>query len=219
MVTVGSEQRDIPASDFHHDLQKIVDVAADLLSRCSELNLQREEGQRSSGGIQDRVDAAAHPPHRYFEAGSFSCEASNHETQGSSDPHEVSEDPPALRAQKHVIAEGFKSRGIREIADVAADLLHKCFELLDSVSPNQTQRENQGKSVPNGEQGENGNIPARDTKVSKCYEALQHIADIAADVLYRCFVLLDLQSSHQEKEEHQRSSAPLKIGDRQQNIT
>ena len=61
-VTIGSEQRDIPASGIQHNLQQIVDVAADLLSRCFELetlNLEREEGQRSSEGIRDRVDAAA----------------------------------------------------------------------------------------------------------------------------------------------------------------
>ena len=28
-------------------------------------------------------------------------------------------------------------------------------------------------------------------KGAKCHEALQHIADIAADLLYRCFVFLD----------------------------
>ena len=141
-VIGGPEQRDISADDFRHSSQQIVDVAADLLSRCFELkalNLEREEGQKSSEGIEDRT--------------------------------------------------------------------------------NQTQRENQGNSVPHGEEGGNGNITARDTKVAKRHEALQHIADIGADVLYKCFVLLDLQSSHQEKEENQRSSAPFKIGDRQQNIT
>ena len=237
-VIVDSEQRDIPASDFQHSSQQIVDVGADLLSRCFELealNLEREEDVRSSEGIENRVDAAANLLNRYFEDGLVSCEASNHETQRSSDPHEVSEDPPFQRGLEHTTAEGFKPRGIRDvptsgtenvwynkalqqIADVAADLLHKCFELLDTVSPNQTQRETQGNSVPHGEQGGNGNIAARETKVAKCYEALQHIADIAADVLYRCFVLLDLQILHQEKEELQRSSVPLKIGDRKQNV-
>ena len=234
-VIVGSEQRDIPASDFPHSSQQIVDVAADLLSKCFELeslNLEREEGQRSNEGIEDRVDATTNLLHQYFETRLFSCEASNHETRRSSDPHKVSKNPP----KKDTTAMGTEPRGtgdvpargtenvwynkaLQQISDVAADLLHKCFELLDSVSPNQTLRENQGNSVPHGEQEGNGNIPPRDTKLAKCYEALQHIADIAADVLHRCFVLLDLQSLHQEKEENQESSPPLKIGDRQQNIT
>ena len=226
VVTVGSEQRDIPASDFQDSSQQIVDLAADLLSRCFELealNLEREADLRSSEGTENRVDAAAHLLNRYFEAGLFSCED---EIEGSSAPYEVSEGPPV---EKKTTAMGTEPRGtgdvpaieavwcnkaLQKIADVATDLLHKCLELLDRT--NQTQRENQGNSVPHGEQG---GIPARDTKIAKCHEALQHIADIGADVLYKCFVLLDLQSSHQEKEENQRSSAPLKIGDRQQNIT
>ena len=225
------EQRDISANDFQHSSQQIVDVAVDLLSRCFEfeaLNLEREEGQKSSEGIGDRVDAAACLLNQYFESGSFSCEASNHETQRTSGPYGASEDPPVQRALKDTTAmgtEGFKERGIRDvpassiedvcynkalqqIADVAADLLHECFELIDRT--NQTQREKQGNSVPHGEQGGNGNTPARDTKIAKCHEALQHIADIGADVLYKCFVLLELQSSHQEKEENQLNSAPLK---------
>ena len=229
-ITTGSEQRDIPASSIQQNLQQIVDVAADLLSKCFELealNLEREEGHRSSEGFEDRVDAAAHLLNQYFEAELFSCEASNHETQRSSGPYGVSEDPPVQRGLKHTTTESFKPRGIRDvpassidsvcynkalqqIADVAADLLQECFELLDSVTPNQTQKENQGNSVCHEEEGGNGNIPARDTKDAKCCEALQHIADIGADVLYRCFVLLDLQTSHQEKEENQRNSAPLK---------
>ena len=237
VVTVGPEQRDISANDFQHSTQQIVDVAADLLSRCFELNLEKAEGQKSSEGIKDRVDAAACLLNQYFESGLFSCEASNHGTHRSSSLHGASEDPTVQRALKDTTAmgtEGFKERRIRDvpassiedvcynkalqqIADVAADLLHKCFELIDTT--NQKQRENQGNSVPHGEQGGNGNIPVRDTKIAKCHEALQHIADISADVLYKCFVLLDLQSLHQEKEENQRSSAPLKIGDRQQNIT
>ena len=234
-VIVGSEQRDIPASDFPYSSQQIVDVAADLLSKCFELeslNLEREGGQRSSEGIEDKVDATAYLLNRYFEAGLFSCEASNHETQRSTGPHEVSENPlikdttamgTEPRGTGDVPARGtgniWCNKALQQIADVAADLLHKCFELLNTVTPNQTQRRNQRSSVPHGEQGGNGNIPARDTKLAKCYEALQHIADIAADVLHRCFVLLDLQSSHQEKEENQESSPPLEIGDRQQNIT
>ena len=50
MVTVGSEQRDIPASDFQHNLQQIVDVATDLLSKCF---LEREESQRYSATSDD----------------------------------------------------------------------------------------------------------------------------------------------------------------------
>ena len=228
VVTVGPEQRDISANDFQHSTQQIVDVAADLLSRCFELNLEKAEGQKSSEGIKDRVDAAACLLNQYFESGLFSCEASNHGTHRSSSLHGASEDPTVQRALKDTTAmgtEGFKERRIRDvpassiedvcynkalqqIADVAADLLHKCFELIDTT--NQKQRENQGNSVPHGEQGGNGNIPVRDTKIAKCHEALQHIADIGADVLYKCFVLLDLQTSHQEKEENQLNSAPLK---------
>jgi len=219
-VTIGSEQRDRPASGIQYNLQQIVDVAADLLSRCFKfeaLNLEREEGQKSSESIGDRVDAAACLLNQYFESGSFSCEASNNETQRSSSQHGASEDPPVQRGLKDTTAmgtEGFKPRGtgdvpassiedvwynkaLEEIANVAADLLHECFELIDRT--NQTQRENRGNSVPRGEQGGNGNIPERDTKVAKCCEALQHIADIGADVLYRCFVLLELQNSNQEK--------------------
>ena len=235
VVTLGSEQRDMAASSIQHNLQQIVDVAADLLSRCFELealNPEREEGHRSSEseGFEDTVDAAAHLLNRYFEAELFSCEASNHETQRSSSLHGASEDPTVQRALKDTTAmgtEGFKERGIRDvpassiedvwynkalqqIADVAADLLQECFELLDSVTPNQTQRQNQRNSVSHGGVGENGDIPARDTKVAKCCEALQHIVDIGADILYRCFVLLDLQTSNQEEEENQRNSAPLK---------
>ena len=229
-VTISSERRDISASSIQHNLQQIVGVAADLLSRCFKLealNLEREEGQRSSEGIGDRVNAAAYPLNRYFEAGLIRCEASNNETQKSSSPHGASEDPPFQRGLKNTTAmgtEGFKPRGIRdvtasgvdnvwytkalqEIADVAADLLQECFELLDSVTPNQTHRENQ---VSHGEEGGNGDIPVMDTKVAKCYEALQHIADIGADIIYRCFVLLDFQTSNQEEEENQNNSAPLK---------
>ena len=226
-VIGGPEQRDISANDFPHSSQQIVDVAADLLSRCFELealNLEREEGQKNSEGIGDRVDAAACLLNQYFESGSFSCEASNHETQRSSSLHGASEDPPVQRALKDTTTMGTEPRStgdvpasgvndvcynkaLQQIADVAADLIHKCFELIDRT--NQTQRENQGDSLPRGEQGGNGNIPERDTKVAKC-EALQHIADIGADVLYKCFALLELQSSHQEKKENQRSSAPLK---------
>ena len=236
-VTIGSERRDIPASGIQYNLQLIVDVAADLLSRCFKLealNLEREEGHRSSEGTEDRVDAAAYPLNRYFEAGLIRCEASNHETQRSSGPYGVSEDPPVQRGLKDTTAmgtEGFKERGtggipassiedvcynntLQQIADVAADLLQECFELIDRT--NQKQRENQGNSVPHGEQGGNGNIPVRDTKIAKCHDALQHIADIGADVLYKCFVQLDLQTSNQEKK---RTKETVLLSNRQQNIT
>ena len=44
------------------------------------------------------------------------------------------------------------------------------------------------------EQGSIENVPATctdSTEDAKCYEALQHIADTAAVILYRCFVLFD----------------------------
>ena len=157
-VNVGSEQRDILASDFQHRSQQIVDVAAGLLSRCFELeslNLEREENVRSSEGTEDRVNAAANLLNRYFEAGLFSCED---ETQGSSAPHEVSEDPPVERGLKDTTAMGTEPRGtgdlpasgtgnvwynkaLQQITDVAADLLHKCFELLVQIKHRERTRE------------------------------------------------------------------------------
>ena len=114
-----------------------------------------------------------------------------------------------------------------EIADVAADLLSRCFELLDFEASNKEDKRN---SVPNSvrdspvlrglatedvkvsEQGSIGNIPASDStaKDAKCHEALQHIADIAADLLYRCFVLLDFLSRQKKQ-----TNPPHEIGDRQ----
>ena len=137
VVTVSSVQRDIPASDFQHNSQQIVDVAADLLSRCFELealNLEREEDQRSSEGIEDRVDAAANLLDRYFEAGLFSCEASNHETQRSSGPHKVS-----------------FQHNLQQIVDVAADLISKCFELESlNLEREESQRHSATSDDPSG---------------------------------------------------------------------
>ena len=199
VVTVGSEQTDIPTSNFQHSLQQIVDVAADLLSKCFELeslNLEREESQRHST---------------------------------------TSDDPSAI---SDMTAEGSQLRNedtfdnehaLKQIADVAADLLSRCYELLDFEASNKDSVKN---SVPSGvsedspvlrglatevvkvrEQKSIGNVPAIRTdsnEDAKCYEALQHIADIAADLLYRCFALLDilaLQKKH--------NGVPHEIEDRQ----
>ena len=117
---------------------------------------------------------------------------------------------------------------LKEIADVAADLLSRCFELLDFEASN---KEDERNSVPNSvrdspvlrglatedvkvsEQGSIGNIPASGTDFTedaKCHEALQHIADIAADLLYRCFILLDFLSRQKKQ-----TNPPHEIGDRQ----
>ena len=47
-------------------------------------------------------------------------------------------------------------------------------------------------------------------KSAKCREALQHIADIAADLLYRCFVFLDFLTLKKKQ-----NSVLHEIGDRQ----
>ena len=119
----------------------------------------------------------------------------------------------------------------KEIADVAADLLSRCFELLDFEALN---KESERNSVPTGasevsedfpvlrglasetvedsEQGSIENVPASDStgKGAKCREALQHIADIAADLLYRCFVLLDFLTLQKKQ-----TNPPHEIGGRQ----
>ena len=179
VVTVGSEQRDIPASDFQHNLQQIVDVAADLLSNCFELeslNLEGKENQRHSTTSDD--------------------------PSGSDMTAEGSE----LRNEDMFDTE----HTVKQTADVAADLLSRCFELLDFEASNKESKRNSvpisvsedspvlsslaTEVVKVSEQGSIGNVTASctdSTEDAKCYEALQHIADIAADVLHRCFVLLD----------------------------
>ena len=179
MVTVGSEQRDIPASNFQHNLQQIVDVVAELLSKLESLNLEREESPRHSSTSDD--------PSGIIDITAEGSEQRNGDTFASDIEH-----------------------ALKQIADVAADLLSRCFELLDFEASN---KESERVSAPNSvsedspvlrslatevgkvpEQETIGNVPATctdSTEDAKCYEALQHIADIAADLLYRCFVLLD----------------------------
>ena len=199
VVTVSSEQRDIPGSDFPCNLQQIVDVAADLLSRCFELeslNLEREESPRHSttgddlSGINDMIAEGS----ELRNAGTFDTECF-----------------------------------LKKIADVAADLLSRCFELLDLEASN---KESKSVSVPNSvsedspvlrglatevvkgsERGSIGNAPVTCTdsnEDAKCCEALQHIADIAADLLYRCFVLLDFLPLVKKQ-----NDVPHEIGDKQ----
>ena len=190
-VSIGSELEHIPTSG----IQQIVDDAADLLSRCFELealNLEREESQRSNA-TSDGLS--------YMNA------------EGS-------------EQRKADIFASDIERTLKEIADVAADFLSRCFELLDFEASNKESGKN---SVPNSvcdspvlrglatkdvkvsEQGSTGNIPASDStaKDAKCHEALQHIADIAADLLYRCFVLLDFLTLQKKQ------TNPHEIGDRQ----
>ena len=199
VVTVSSEQRDIPGSDFPCNLQQIVDVAADLLSRCFELesfNLEREESPRHSAtsddlsGINDMIAEGS----ELRNAGTFDTECF-----------------------------------LKKIADVASDLLSRCFELLDLEASN---KESKRVSVPNSvsedspvlrglatevvkgsERGSIGNAPVTctdSTEDAKCCEALQHIADIAADLLYRCFVLLDFLPLVKKQ-----NDVPYEIGDKQ----
>ena len=183
----------IPTSGIQH----IIDIAADLLSRCFELeamNLEREESQ------------------------------SNATSDGLSDT--TAEGPEQRKAD--IFASDIEHT-LKQIADVAADLLSRCSELLDFEALN---KENERSSLPSGateasedssvlrglasetvkvsEQG--SNLPASDStgKDAKCHEALQHIADIAADLFYRCFVLLDFLSLQKKQ-----NSAPHKIGDSQ----
>ena len=194
VATVGSEQREMPVSSLQHNLQQIVDVATDVLSKCSELealNLKREESQRSNATSDDP-----------------SC-LSDMTAEGS----------------EQRIADIFASdieRTLKEIADVAADLLSKCFELLDFEASN---KESGSNSVPNSVRdspvlrglstedvkvSEQGSIGTDFTEDAKCHEALQHIADIAADLLYRCFVLLDFLSRQKKQ-----TNLLHEIGDRQ----
>ena len=235
VVTVGSEEGDIPESDFQHNLQQIVDVAADLLSKCFELeslNLEREEDQRSSEGIEDRVDATANLLNQYFEAGLVSSEASqqalNSEREESQRRSAASDDPSGL---SDMTAEGSEQRNadifasdieraLKQIADVAADLLSRCFELLDFDTSNKESERNSVSEDLRGlatemvkvlEQGGIRNEPASCTdsnEDAKCYEALQHIADTAADLLYRCFALLDFLALCRRN----RTMFPMKLG-------
>ena len=235
VVTVGSDQRGVPASHFQHNLQQIVDVAADLLSKCFELeslNLEREEDARSSEGIEDRVDATAYLLNQYFEAGLFSYQASNQalnsEREESQRRSATSDDPSGL---SDMTAESSEQRNadiftsdiecaLKQIADVAADLLSRCFELLDFDTSNKESERNSVSEDLRGlatevvkvsEQGSIRNEPAICTdsnEDAKCYEALQHIADIAADLLYRCIALLDFLALCRRN----RTMFPMKLG-------
>ena len=194
VATVGSEQREMPVSSLQHNLQQIVDVATDVLSKCSELealNLKREESQRHSATSNDP-----------------SC-LSDMTAEGS----------------EQRIAGIFASdieHTLKETANVAADLLSRCFELLDFEA---SSKESGSNSVPNSVRdspvlrglstedvkvSEQGSIGTDFTEDAKCHEALQHIADIAADLLYRCFVLLDFLSRQKKQ-----TNPPHEIGDRQ----
>ena len=199
VVTVGSEEGDIPESGFQHNLQQIVDLAADKLSNCFQLESLKLEGKESQ----------------------------RHSTT-SDDPSTISD----------MTAEGSELRNedtfdtehtVKQTADVAADLLSRCFELLDFEASNKESKRN---SVPNSvsedspvlsslaievvkgsERGSIGNVPASctdSTEDAKRYEALQHIADLAADVLHRCFVLLDFLALQKKQ-----NGVPHEIGDRQ----
>jgi len=199
VATVGSEQRDMPVSSLRHNLQQIVDVATDILSKCSELeelNLKREESQRHSATSNDPSCLS-----------DMTAEGSEQRIAG-------------------ILASDIEDT-LKETADVAADLLSRCFELLDFET---SSKESGRNSVPNSvcdfpvlrglatevvkvsEQGSIGNIPASDAtaKDAKCHEALQHIADIAADLLYRCFVFLDFLTLQKKQ-----TNPPHEIGDQQ----
>ena len=192
-VSIDSELEHIPTSG----IQQIVDIAADLLSRCFELealNLKREESQKSNATSDGLSGMTAE-----------GSEQRNADIFASDIEH------------------------TKEIADVAADLLSRCFELLDFEVPN---KESGRNSVPNNasddspvqkglatevvkvsEQGSIESVPADGTDFTedaKCHEALQHIADIAADLLYRCFVLLDFLTLQKKQ-----TNPPHEIGDRQ----
>ena len=198
-VSIDSELEHIPTSG----IQQIVDIAADLLSRCFELealNLKWEESQRSNATSDGQSGMTA--------------EGAEHRN-----------------AYIPVFANDME-RTVNEIADVAADLLSRCFELLDFEVPNNESGRNSGPSgvsevsedfpvlralasetVKVSEQGSIENVPASCTNLTedpKCHEALQHIADIAADLLYRCFVLLDFLALQKKQ-----INLPHEIGDRQ----
>ena len=197
VVTVGSEEGDIPESDFQYNLQQIVDVAADLLCNCFELeslNLEGKESQRHSTTSDD-------------PSSDMTAEGSELRNEDAFDTEHT----------------------VKQTADVAADLLSRCFELLDFEASNKESKRN---SVPNSvsedspvlsslatevvkgsERGSIGNVPASctdSTEDAKRYEALQHIADLGADVLYRCFVLLDFLALQKKQ-----NGVPHEIGDRQ----
>ena len=134
-----------------------------------------------------------------------------------------------LRVQNRDILGSDIEHALKQIADVAADLLSRCFELIDFEASNKESKRN---SVPNevsedspvlrglatevvkfSEQGSIGNVPAsctNSTDDAKCYEASQHLADIAADLLYKCFVLLDFLTLQKKQ-----NGASNEIGDRQ----
>ena len=110
-VSIVSEQRHIPTSG----IQPIVDVAADLLIRCFELeamNLEREESQRGSATSDGQSDMTTEGP-----------EQKNADIFPSDIEHKL-----------------------KEIADVAADLLSRCFELFDFEAADKESRRNSGPS-------------------------------------------------------------------------
>ena len=104
---------------------------------------------------------------------------------------------------------------LQHIADTVADLLYRCFELLDSEARKEINSASCGLSEDpsikkrlitaevskDSEQEGIRDVAASDIKGAKYREALQHIADKAADLLYRSFELLDFQVSLQDKEE------------------
>ena len=194
--------------------------------------MEREEDQRSSEGIEDRVDATANLLNQYIEAGLVSCQASqqalNLEREESQRCSDTSDDPSGL---SDMTAEGSEQRNadifasdiecaLKQIADVAADLLSRCFELLDFDTSNKESERNSvsedlrglaTEMVKVSEQRGIRNEPASCTdsnEDAKCYEALQHIADISADLLYRCLALLDFLALCRRN----RTMFPMKLG-------
>ena len=194
--TKGSEQtgvKHIPASGIEHVLQQIVDVATDLLSKCFEL----------------------------LEFQTLHQE--NEENQSNHVPHGVGEDPPVQKGVRGITAKVTSGiqHTLQQIADVAADLLSKCLELLDLEATSQEKEEKQRSSAahedPLAPRSPTGDVRDATLSEQECVEnvptkSLQQIADTAADLLSRCFELLDFQTSHQEKEKQfERNSSSQEI--------
>ena len=194
--TKGSEQtgvKHIPASGIEHVLQQIVDVAADLLSKCFQL----------------------------LEFQTLHQE--NEENQSNHVSHGVGEDPSVQKGVRGIIAKVTSGiqHTLQQIADVAADLLSKCLELIDLEAANQEKEEKQRSSAAHEDplvtRSPTGDVRDAILSEQRCVEnvptkSLQQIADTAADLLSRCFELLDFQTSHQEKEKQfERSSSSQEI--------